>query len=108
MNFEACHRYHCTFINYILYRMIQDLLLDSNKLISFSGGLMFKHPAANAGDAVSIPGVRKIPVKKGNPHRSPEKKLSTYSSILAWEITWTEVLVGYSPKRVGLDSVTNH
>ena len=105
---EACHRYHCTFINYILHRMIQDLSLDFNKLISFSGGLVVKHPSANAGDAVSIPGVRKIPVKKGNPYRSPEKKLSMYSSVLAWEIPWTEVLVGYSPKRVGLDSVTNH
>ena len=26
-----------------------------------------------------------------------EKKMATLSSILAWEISWTEGLVGYSP-----------
>ena len=26
-----------------------------------------------------------------------EKEMATHSSILAWEIPWTEVLVGYSP-----------
>ena len=26
-----------------------------------------------------------------------EKQMATYSSILAWEIPWTEDLVGYSP-----------
>ena len=28
---------------------------------------------------------------------SLEKEMATYSSILAWEIPWTETLVGYSP-----------
>ena len=35
--------------------------------------------------------------------------MTTHSSILAWEIPWTENLVGYSPggcKRVGQDLVT--
>ena len=35
--------------------------------------------------------------------------MATHSSILAWEIPWTESLVGYSPwghKRVGHDLVT--
>ena len=34
----------------------------------------------------------------------PEKEIATYSNILAWEIPWTEELVGFSPwglKRVG-------
>ena len=29
--------------------------------------------------------------------RSPEKEMTTHSSILAWEIPWTRSLVGYSP-----------
>ena len=39
-----------------------------------------KESTANAGDAGSIPG-RKDPL---------EKEMSTHSSILAWEISWTE------------------
>ena len=27
-----------------------------------------------------------------------EKEMATHSSILAWEIPWTEELVGYSPR----------
>ena len=36
-----------------------------------------------------------------------EKVVATHSSILAWEIPWTEHLVGYSPwaARVGHDLV---
>ena len=38
-----------------------------------------------------------------------EKEMATHSSILAFRITWTESLVGYSPwsHNVGHDSVTN-
>ena len=49
---------------------------------------------SNAGDVGSIPGLG----------RSLEKEIATLSSILAWEITWTEETGGYSPwgcKRVG-------
>ena len=38
-----------------------------------------------------------------------EKEITTHSSILAWEIPWTEELTGYTPwghKRVGHDLVT--
>jgi len=38
-----------------------------------------------------------------------EEGKASHSSILAWEITWTEELGGYSPwgrKRVGHDSTT--
>ncbi|MGH2217458.1 hypothetical protein, partial [Enterococcus faecalis] len=38
-----------------------------------------------------------------------EKEMATHSSILAWEMLWTENMVGYSPwghKRVGLNLVT--
>ena len=54
----------------------------------FPGGSVVKNPPANIGDAGSIPGSG----------RSLEKEMATHSSILAWEIPWTEKsLVGYSP-----------
>ena len=43
---------------------------------------------ANAGNAGSIPVLE----------RSLEKEMATHSSILAWEIPWTEEPVGYSLK----------
>ena len=42
---------------------------------------MVKESACNAGDAGSIPGVRKIPWRR---------KMAPYSSILAWRGPWTE------------------
>ena len=41
---------------------------------------MVKNPPANAGDVGSIPGLG----------GSLEKEMATHSSILAWEISWTE------------------
>ena len=49
----------------------------------FSG----KESACNAGSMGSIPG-QEDPM---------EKEMATHSSIFAWEIPWTESLVGYSP-----------
>ena len=48
--------------------------------MGFPGGSVVKNPPANAGDVGSIPG-------SGT---SPEKEMATHSSILAWEIPWTE------------------
>ena len=51
------------------------------------GGSVANNPPANAGDARepgSIPGLG----------RSPGGGMATHSSILAWEIPWTEELVG--------------
>ena len=48
--------------------------------LSFPGGSVVKNPPANAGDLGSTPGLV----------RSPEKEMGTHSSILAWEIPWTE------------------
>ena len=42
---------------------------------------LVKNPPANAGDVGSIPGGREDPL---------EKEMATHSSILAWEIPWTE------------------
>ena len=44
------------------------------------GGSVVKNPPANAEEAGSIPGSG----------RSLEKEMATHSSILAWEIPWTE------------------
>ena len=49
---------------------------------------MIKNPPANAGGVGLIPGSE----------RSLEKEMATHSSILAWEIPWTEEPAGYSPK----------
>ena len=54
---------------------------------TFPGGLVVKNLPANAGDANLIPGWE----------RSLEKKMATHSSILAWEILWTEEPGGLHP-----------
>ena len=46
----------------------------------FLGGSVVKNPPASAGDVGSIPGSG----------RSPEKEMASHSSILAWEVPWTE------------------
>ena len=51
---------------------------------------MVKNLLVNAGDVSSAPGLG----------RSPGKEMATHSSILAWEISWTEVPVGL--KSMGL------
>ena len=48
--------------------------------MDFPGGSEVKETACNAGDPGSIPG-------QG---RSPGEEMATQSSILAWEIPWTE------------------
>ena len=48
--------------------------------MDFPGASVVKNLPANAGDAGSIPGWE----------RSPEEEKETHSSILAWEISWTE------------------
>ena len=37
-----------------------------------------------------------------------EKEMATHSSILAWEIPWTEELVGYSPWGSKESDMTEH
>ena len=49
-------------------------------MTGFSWWLSGKESLANAGDTGSIPGLE----------RSLKKKMATNSSILVWEITWTE------------------
>ena len=46
----------------------------------FPGGSVVKNPPANSGDAGSIPGSG----------RSPGEGIATHSSVLTWEIPWTE------------------
>ena len=46
----------------------------------FPGGSAGKNPSSNAGDMGSIL----------DPGRSPGEEMATHSSILVWEIPWTE------------------
>ena len=48
--------------------------------MGFPGGSVVKNPPANAGDLGLIPGWG----------RSLEKEMTTRSSILVWEIQWTD------------------
>ena len=52
----------------------------SNIIMSFPSGSAVKKPPANTGGMGSIPGSE----------RSLQKEMATHSSILAWEIPWTE------------------
>ena len=69
-------------------------------LLGFPGGSVIKNLPANARDMGSIQCLgQKDPL---------EKEMATHSSILAWEIPWTEepgVLLFMGSKRVGLDLV---
>ena len=68
---------------------------------SFPGSSVVKNPPANAGDVGSIPG-SEDPL---------EENMATHSSVLAWEIPWTEDPGGeqtIGSQRVGLDWVTEH
>ena len=49
-------------------------------LLGFPGGSTVKNPPANTGDTGSIAGLED----------GLEKEVATHSSILAWEIQWTE------------------
>ena len=55
--------------------------------MGFPAGSVVKNLPANTGDLSSIPGSED----------TLEKEMTTHSSILAWEIPWTESQVGYSP-----------
>ena len=62
--------------------------------MGFPGDPVVKNPPANAGDTGSIPGSG----------RSLEEEMATHSSILAWEIPWTEEpggLQSLESQRVG-------
>ena len=65
----------------------------------FPCGSVVKNPPANAGHLGLISGLG----------RSPEKAVATHSSILAWEIPWTEEsggLQSMGSQRVGHNLVT--
>ena len=67
--------------------------------MGFPGGSVVKNPPANSGDVDLIPWFR----------RSLEKEMATHSSLLAWEIPWTEEPGGLQSmglQRVGHDLAT--
>ena len=62
----------------------------------FPGGPVFKNLSSNAGDSGSGSEGKEFACSAGNPGLSLgwedplEKEMATHSSILAWEIPWTE------------------
>ena len=73
--------------------------MDLYTNMSFPGDSVVKNIPANAGDTGSIPGWG----------RSLKKKMTTHSSILAWEIPWREKpgrLQSMGSQRVVHDSET--
>ena len=70
-------------------------------LMGFPGGSVVRNLLANAGNTSSIPGSED----------TLEEEMATPSSILAWEIPWTEEpggLPSVGLQSVGLDLVTEH
>ena len=48
-------------------------------------------------DVKNLPAMQETQVQSLGQEDPLEKGIATYSNILAWEIPWTEELVGYSP-----------
>ena len=67
-------------LGHVLYLDQGDSFISLSLYLGFPGGSEVKTPSANAGD------VGLIPVSG----RSLEKEMASYSSILTWEIKWTE------------------
>ena len=61
-------------------RNAEEFILPHPTLEGFAGGLVVKNPPANVRDVSSVPGSG----------RSLAKETATNSSILSWEIPWTE------------------
>ena len=80
---------------------VNNLLLISNYLLGFPGGSAVKN----------LPAKPETRVWSLGQEDSLKKKMATYSSILAWEVPWTEEpggLQSTGSQRVGHDLVTNH
>ena len=60
--------------------------------MGFPSGSVVKNPPLNAADASLIHGSG----------RSLEKEMATHSSILAWEIPWTEATVHWVTKELDM------
>ena len=75
-----------------LFQVILQLhLVIQEKEKGFPGGAVVKNPAANAGDEIWVRSLGQEDLL--------EKGLATHSSILAWEIPWTEEPVGLQSMR---------
>ena len=85
MTFDCIWRYAVLFNFFYIY-------------IGFPGDSVVKNPPANAGEVNLIP--------ESSQEDPLEKEMATHSSILAWEISWTEEPADYSPWG-GRESETN-
>ena len=55
-----------------------------------------------------LPGMRETQVRSLGREGPLEKEMAVHSSILAWDITWTEEPAGYSPRgRKELDTTSD-
>ena len=83
---QSCLSHHYE-LNMKLFQVILQLhLVIQEKEKGFPGGAVVKNPAANAGDEIWVRSLGQEDLL--------EKGLATHSSILAWEIPWTEEPVG--------------
>ena len=57
----------------------------------FPEGSVIENPSADTGDTGHSGSVPEM-------GRCPEREMATHSSILAWNMPWTESLAGYSPQ----------
>ena len=76
----------------------------SSSLTLFPGGTVVKNLPTSAREARGR-------VQSLSQEDPPKEEMATYSSILAWRITWTENLVGYSPwgcKESDTTELTEH
>ena len=67
--------------------------------MGFPGGSVVKNPPANAGDTGDVDSIPEW-------GRSPGEEMATHSSILAWEIPWTEESNGLQSMEVTKESDT--
>ena len=65
----------------VVYKRIKERIFSaSTQGMGFPSGSVVKNLPINAGDLGLIPGLG----------RSPGEEMATHSSVLAWEIPWTE------------------
>ena len=82
-------------MDFCIFHFISRFSFNTSR--GFPGGSVVKNLPANAGDVGLIPGL-------GN---ALEKEMATHSSIIAWEIPWTEEPGSpWGGKRVKHDLVT--
>ena len=71
----------------ILQVRIENIFFQKIEMLLIPGGTVVKNLPASGGEPGSVPGSGR-PLQEG---------MATRPRVLAWEITWTEEPIGYSP-----------